>query len=113
MAGGAEVGTARSDAYDRAPSGVANAAAVLLFAAYVTGLLLWLLIGLIPSLAQASGTLHHALVDEASGSGPFATFARRVLAHGMGQSGWDVAAQYLFSALNVVLGLMLADPALA
>jgi signal transduction histidine kinase len=108
VTGGAEVGTASSEVRADESSGVLDGAVTALFAVYVAGLLLWLVLGLLPSLSASSGTLHSWLLDEATGSGPLATFSRRVLAHGATQSGWSVAVQYLFSALNVTLALLLA-----
>ncbi|QNK82887.1 sensor histidine kinase [Nakamurella sp. PAMC28650] len=82
----------------------------LLFCGYAFGLACWLLLGLLPTLAQSVGTVHGWLLSMASGSGPLAVGAHRVLADDPMMPlvpPWQAALDYGFSALNVGLGLAL------
>lgn len=76
--------------------------------AYLVACLCWLLLGLVPPLSSALPPLQHELRSLAAGGGAFAVYARRIL---MDQSGWRhggwVVAEYLFSMLNVLLGILL------
>src|SRR3954447_14470235 len=77
-------------------------------AVYLAGLVVWLVLGLLPALAGAVGPLHDALEGVAAGDGRLATYAGRVAADDMAHAslGW-VALNYLFSVLNLVLGVVL------
>ena len=75
---------------------------------YLAGLLAWLVLGLVPALAGAVPALHDALMSLAAGHGRLATYAGRVAGDDMMTSGlgW-VALSYLFSILNLALGVLL------
>jgi signal transduction histidine kinase len=75
---------------------------------YLAGLVVWLVLGLLPSLSGAIGPLHDGLADLARGHGRLATYAGRVAADDMASASlaW-VAVNYLFSALNLALGVVL------
>ncbi|MEY9964139.1 signal transduction histidine kinase [Streptacidiphilus sp. MAP12-16] len=76
---------------------------------YVGGLLLWLGLGLLPYLAVAVPAVHSLLGSIAAGHGVLAGDAERVLsADMMGLAGGpDVVLQYLFSLVNLVMGMLL------
>lgn len=81
---------------------------VAAFAAYLGGLLLWLTLGMLPVLAARLPAVHGALQDVAA-SGDWASGAAREALHAAGMPqplGW-VAAQYLFSLMNLALGVLL------
>ncbi|WP_426566183.1 sensor histidine kinase [Angustibacter sp. McL0619] len=78
------------------------------FAAYVVGLLLWLAVGLLPLLSLV-GPLREVASSVAGGQSGLAATARTILDErptGAEQASWAIA--YLFSALNLALGLLLA-----
>jgi signal transduction histidine kinase len=74
---------------------------------YLAGLVVWLLLGLLPALAGAVGPLHDALVSLARGDGLPATYAQRVAMREHSVSLVWVALNYLFSVLNLALGVVL------
>jgi signal transduction histidine kinase len=81
----------------------------LAFGLYVAAFLVWLGLGLLPFLASAIGPVQDALVALSDGSGSLADGAGRVLAAGPTlPHGARVVLQYLFSILNLALGLLLA-----
>jgi hypothetical protein len=80
----------------------------VIFALYLAGLLLWLGIGLIPSAAAAIPAFKRWLTDLAVSHGTWHGLAARILATDLTNShGRDVAVQYLFSLLNLALGVLL------
>ncbi len=98
------------------------AAWLLVLVPYLAGLLLWLGLGLVPTLAVHIAALRDALRHLAASSGGIGPIAYRILhrnvpvvAGGMAMGGqYTVAAdggtvivQYLFSLLNLALGLLL------
>src|SRR4051812_21481300 len=92
----------------RRPRDVSQAALGVFLVAYLAGVVLWLSIGLLPSLADWIAPLHRFLEDLAQGGGPLSTFAGRVVDADMPLPGTrEVVVQYLFSALNLALGLLL------
>lgn len=90
-------------------SSVWSAAYGVLFSCYLAGLLIWLLLGLLPPLMSAVPALRHALDTLAAGGGPLAGPAGRILGHRSSfRHGIWVAIEYLFSAFNLALGVLLA-----
>ncbi|MFP5346463.1 MAG: GAF domain-containing sensor histidine kinase [Actinomycetes bacterium] len=79
------------------------------FALYLAGLLLWLALGLLPPLVASVGPAQDLAEQLAAGSGPLSGPAAAVLSHlpSLPEGLW-VASQYLFSALNLALGVLLA-----
>ncbi len=76
---------------------------------YLAGLSAWLVLGLLPALSGAVPALHDALMSLAAGHGRLATYAGRVAGDDdmMASSlGW-VVLSYLFSLLNLALGVLL------
>ena len=100
----------RLDGAQQAP--VSRSALQLLVAftltVYLAACLGWLLLGLVPPFSSALPPLHHEMKSVAAGGGFFAVYARRIL---MDESGWRhggwVVAEYLFSTLNLLLGILL------
>jgi signal transduction histidine kinase len=83
----------------------------VVFAVYAAGLLVWLTLGLLPALSTDVPIVRHALESLATGTGPFATAADRIMTAKMSMetaSGAETVVQYGFSLLNLALGLMLA-----
>jgi signal transduction histidine kinase len=81
----------------------------VIFALYLAGLLLWLGIGLVPSATSAIPAFKRWLLDVAASHGAWHGLAARILATNLTNSrGRDVAVQYLFSLLNLALGVLLA-----
>src|SRR4051794_32286389 len=75
---------------------------------YLAGLVVWLVLGLLPALADAIGPLHDALERLAAGEGRLATYAGRVAADDADSaSPGAVTVNYLFSLLNLALGVLL------
>jgi len=82
---------------------------LVLFAVYVCGSLLWLTLGLIPSLAPSLPVLGHALESLDRQPGALGSAAHRFMMHGpFSQHGIALAVAYVFSALNLALGILLA-----
>jgi signal transduction histidine kinase len=82
---------------------------VVVFALYVAGLLLWLAVGLVPPLIALVGPLREAAGSVAASQSSLAHTARMILDErptGAEKGTWVIA--YLFSALNLALGLLLA-----
>ncbi len=78
------------------------------FTCYLGGLLLWLVLGLVPSIAFAVPALTDDLTSAADGNGPFSGLAHSILTNrSMLPSGGWVAVQYLFSVLNLALGVLI------
>ena len=73
---------------------------------YLAGLVVWLVLGLLPPLAEAVSPVHHLLMSVGDGSGPLAGYARRVLEAHM-TTGAGVGLAYVFSLLNLTLGVLL------
>jgi hypothetical protein len=75
---------------------------------YLFACVCWLLLGLVPPLSSALPPLHHEMTSLATGGGAFAVYAHRIL---MDESGWRhggwVIAEYMFSLLNLALGILL------
>ncbi|GAB1691986.1 sensor histidine kinase [Krasilnikovia sp. M28-CT-15] len=76
------------------------------FAIYLGGALLWLALGLIPALSAAVPPLRHGLQDVGDATGPLAQTARRAL-YAAAPHGAGAALDYVFSLLNVALGVFL------
>ena len=76
--------------------------------AYLAGLVIWLVLGLVPALTELVGPWHRDLVSVANGDGPLSSYARRITDSGMnlGPVIW-VALAYFFSILNLALGVLL------
>ena len=75
---------------------------------YLAGCAAWLVLGVLPTLAQLLPPLERAMQASAAGGGPLAVYAERVLAGAMAPQplgAWALA--YLFSCLNLALGLLL------
>ena len=75
---------------------------------YLAGCAAWLVLGVLPTLAQLLPPLERAMQTVATGGGPLAVYAERVLAGAMAPQplgAWALA--YLFSGLNLALGLLL------
>ncbi len=80
----------------------------VLFTAYLVGLLVWLLLGLLPPLAVTAPAVTELLTWLQGTAGLPAALARGALAAAPDASGWpSVAVEYLFSIVNLVLGLVL------
>jgi signal transduction histidine kinase len=77
---------------------------------YAAGLAIWLLLGLLPPLAEHVAAVHHLLASTAETHSPLASPAQRVL-HPDTMADTTTATQtgiqYAFSALNLLLGLLL------
>ena len=83
----------------------------VLFTLYATGLLIWLTLGLLPTLAAILPSVRHVLESVAMQGGALGTAAARIMSADMPMSTMSTAGvlvQYGFSALNFGLGLMLA-----
>ena len=78
---------------------------------YAIGVVSWLVLGLLPTLAGSIPAFARVLADIAAGSGPFAAAAARILdvdaTMAMTPAG-QAWLQYGFSVLNLTLGLVLA-----
>lgn len=78
------------------------------FALYAAGLGLWLSIGVLPSLASGIPGFRHYLHHVAASGGFGSAMAARIAAPGtLMATGGKAAEEYLFSLLNVVLGVLL------
>ena len=80
------------------------------FTLYAIGLVLWLLLGLLPTLADSIATVHRWFAELAFGGGPAAGAAMRILEANTlsGATSTSTAfLQYGFSVLNLALGLIL------
>ncbi len=91
----------------------ASLALRLAFAVYLFGLIGWLLLGLLPTLAADSESIRNVLASIAAGGSALAAPAARVLAtDAMGMPivvpSANVWLQYAFSLLNLALGCLLA-----
>jgi hypothetical protein len=85
----------------------------VLFALYATGLLIWLTLGLLPTLSAILPSVRHVLEPVAMRGGALGTAVSRITSADMSMSAMSmstagVLVQYGFSALNFGLGLMLA-----
>jgi len=85
----------------------------VLFTLYATGLLIWLTLGLLPTLSAILPSFRHVLDSVAMQGGALGTAAGRIMSADMSMSTMStstagVLVQYGFSALNFGLGLMLA-----
>ena len=85
----------------------------VLFALYATGLLIWLTLGLLPTLSAILPSVRHVLESVAMQGGALGTAADRIMSADMSMSTMSMSTagvllQYGFSALNFGLGLMLA-----
>lgn len=80
----------------------------MVFGCYAAGLALWLVIGLLPSLASGIAGFRHFL-DHVASSGGFASGIAERIVHPSEQfaTGGQAVEQYLFSLLNVVLAVLL------
>ncbi|BFU44817.1 hypothetical protein KRMM14A1004_30540 [Krasilnikovia sp. MM14-A1004] len=76
------------------------------FAVYLGGALLWLALGLIPVLSDAVPPLRHGLQELGGATGALGQAARRSLSAAM-PHGPGAALDYVFSLLNVALGVFL------
>src|SRR6478609_1354944 len=78
------------------------------FACYLGGLLMWLALGLLPTVTFAVPALTNEMTTLAAGTGPFTGLARAVVESRatLSDPGW-VAVQYLFSVLNLALGCLI------
>ena len=82
----------------------------LAFYLYAVGLVLWLLLGLLPTLADSIASVHRWFAELAFGGGPAAGAAMRILEANTlsGATSTSTAVlQYGFSLLNLALGLIL------
>jgi signal transduction histidine kinase len=80
----------------------------VLVTVYLAGLVIWLVLGLVPSLAGFVPPLHRELLVLGDGHGPFSLYARRVADSGMTLDPPAlVAVAYVFSFLNLALGVLL------
>ena len=78
------------------------------FALYLAGLVIWLGIGLLPTVSAHLAVFRHVLERAGAGHGAWATIAARIADRSMLMGGLAmVVVQSLFSALNLVLGLIL------
>ncbi|MBO0732146.1 MAG: hypothetical protein J2P57_22990, partial [Acidimicrobiaceae bacterium] len=85
-----------------------RAAFWLVFGLYAAGLLLWLTIGALPSLASAIAGFRHYLEHVAASGGFGSGIAALIINRNLLMArGGTAAAQYLFSLLNVILGVLL------
>jgi signal transduction histidine kinase len=88
---------------------------VLLITIYAAGLAVWLVLGLLPTLADAFPVVHHWVQSVALSHSVFSGPAGRILDENLSMPGMaldatnpsSVALQYSFSLLNVVLGVIL------
>jgi signal transduction histidine kinase len=85
----------------------------VLFTLYATGLLIWLTLGLLPTLSAILPSVRHVLESVATRGGALGGAADRIVSADMSMSTMSmstagVLVQYGFSALNFGLGLMLA-----
>ena len=99
-------GPARASAWRR----LASALLVAAFVVYLVGLLVWLTLGLLPTIAHDIPPVGAALHEIAERTGPSATLAARVLGIDAAElmSSEGAWVQYAFSLLNLALGLVLA-----
>ena len=83
---------------------------------YAAGLIFWLVLGLLPTLASVFAPVHHWVEALAASSSPLAAPAGRILDANQSMPGMEMEASntgsvvlaYTFSVLNLVLGLILA-----
>src|SRR5262245_52375148 len=85
----------------------------VLFALYATGLLIWLTLGLLPTLSAILPSVRHVFESVRLQGGALGAAADRITSAVMSMSTMSmstagVLVQYGFSALNFGLGLMLA-----
>jgi signal transduction histidine kinase len=83
----------------------------VLLTLYATGLLIWLTLGLLPTLSAILPSIRHVLESVAMQGGALGTAADRIMSADMSMSTMstaEVLVQYGYSALNFGLGLMLA-----
>jgi signal transduction histidine kinase len=83
----------------------------VVFGLYAAGVALWLILGLLPTLAELIPTFRNWLGDMAAGGGPLAAFADRILHADPDMTpvpAGRALLQYGFSVLNFGLGLLLA-----
>ncbi len=74
---------------------------------YLGAVLLWLVVGVLPTAAAQLGAVHSFFTDLASGDGSLATFADRVLDSAQAsRHPLRVTLDYLFAAINLGLGLL-------
>jgi signal transduction histidine kinase len=86
----------------------ANRIYFTLFACYLAGLLLWLLLGLLPSVVFANSSWTQEVHSLARGNGALSGLARSLEdGESIRASGPTVAAEYLFSLLNLALGVLI------
>ena len=81
------------------------------FALYAAGLAGWLILGLLPTVADLLPALQTWLTELAAGTGPLAAVAERILHPAADMTpvpAGQALLQYAFSVLNFALGLMLA-----
>jgi len=91
----------------RAPS-VANATLFALLAVYAAAVVLWLVVGLVPALADASPSFETTLRSWGYGQDRFAALARNAIAAVADvRHGAQVAVQYAFSLVNLALAIFL------
>jgi hypothetical protein len=96
------------DAHPRPRARLAAGAYQVVVTVYLTGLVVWLVLGLVPSLADMVGPWHRGLVSAGTGHGLLASYARRVTdSEMMLPATAVVATAYLFSLLNLALGVLL------
>jgi signal transduction histidine kinase len=75
---------------------------------YLAGLVLWLVIGVVPPLAEAWPPVRQGLLDLAVHGGPLSAYAGRMASGSLGSDSVGVVAlAYLFSGLNLALGVLL------
>ena len=80
----------------------------MFFALYAAAVILWLSVGLVPTLADASPSLEATLRRWSAGEDRIAGLARNAVAAMTDvRHGADVGVQYLFSALNLALAVFL------
>jgi signal transduction histidine kinase len=90
------------------PGRVADGAYQAVAVTYLAGLVIWLVLGVVPPLSDAIGPLERALGSIADGTGPLSLYARRITDQSMASQpvAW-VALVYVFSGLNLALGVFL------
>ena len=82
-------------------------AGAVVAAIYLTAVLVWLAVGLLPTAAAELSSVRSFFVDLASGDGPLAGFADRVLGSShAARHPLRVALDYLFALINLGLGVL-------
>ena len=103
-------GATRAERPDKPAARWAGVAFRVAISVYATALLAWLLLGLLPVLDEHVAAVHRALVSADIHRSAFGWLAARVL-HPTTMAdmttGSQTGVQYLFSALNLALGLLL------